>query len=92
MGDLLLQESDLRLLSQAGANFKIIAHPINNKGDIWWSVRLSFQDGKTGTIAKSRDKSPKLWRQLSGVYHFIQEIMPEQNNFTVTMKSEEILE
>tara|TARA_B100000508_G_C11439912_1_gene268172 strand:+ start:1101 stop:1376 length:276 start_codon:yes stop_codon:yes gene_type:complete len=90
MGDLSLQESDLRLLSQAGTNFKIIAKPIYQNGDIWWQLQLALQDGKTAVIAKARDKSPKLWRQLSGVYQFIQDNTPEQKSFTVVMKEDSL--
>lgn len=88
MGELSLQESDLRLLVEAGTNFKIIAFPVDQNGDTWWSLRLEFHEGKTGFIAKARDKSPKLWRQLTGVYQFLQENTPEQQNFTVAMKEE----
>ncbi len=80
-----IDTADLRLLASSGAAIELIAMPVERHGATWWTLDVVLNERERRPVVKAQRfrSDRKRWRQLTVMYHFIEENVPQLTSFTV---------
>ena len=79
-----LNQSDLKLLVKTQTAFELVVTPSKDGDTTVWTMDIVLGNGDKVMVSKARRKTERrVWKELSALYRFVNNTIPEVERFTV---------